>query len=48
MSNWQKHHGFLIIFYVFSSTKSGKKKVEQVLLGGVGEGVGPNNVYTCK
>jgi hypothetical protein len=38
---------FLIIFYVFSSTKSENKMAEQVLLGSRGEG-GPNNVYTCK
>jgi hypothetical protein len=36
--NWQKCSVFLIISYVFSSTKSENKKVEQVLPGsGAGE-----------
>jgi hypothetical protein len=40
---------FLIIVHVFSSTKSKKKRVEQVLPTGSGGGGGsPNNVYTCK
>jgi hypothetical protein len=44
----QKYHVFLIIFYVFSSTKSENKRVEQVLPGGGGREVGsPNNVHTC-
>jgi hypothetical protein len=42
-----KCHVFLIIFYVFSSTKLENKKAEQVLMGG-GVGGAPNNVYTCK
>jgi hypothetical protein len=43
---------FLIVFYVFSSTKSENKKVEQVLPPGEEEkeweAGGPNNVYICK
>jgi hypothetical protein len=44
------HYVFLIISYVFSSTKSQKKRAEQVLPGNGGGGKvgGPNNVYTCK
>jgi hypothetical protein len=44
-------HDFLIIFYVFSSTKSENKRVDQVLPRGRGWrawGGGPNNVCTCK
>jgi hypothetical protein len=51
-----KCHVFLIIFYVFSSTKLENKRADQVLLEGKGEGErryvwrgdGPNNAYTCK
>jgi hypothetical protein len=43
---------FPFILYVFSSTKSENKRVEQVLPGGGGDKEkgrgGPNNVYTCK
>jgi hypothetical protein len=54
MSNYQKRYVFLIIAYVFSSTKL-EKRAEEVLPGnevggGAGEGVwrrnGPNNVCT--
>jgi hypothetical protein len=49
----QKCHVFLVMFYVFYSTKLENKRTEQVLhrvrgqVGG-GRGSGPNNVYTCK
>jgi hypothetical protein len=48
-SHYQNYYVFLIISYIFYSTKLENKRAEQVLLGsgGVGEG-GPNNVYTCK
>jgi hypothetical protein len=36
-----KHHAFLSIFYVFSSTKSKNKREEEVLLGGGGRGRWP-------
>jgi hypothetical protein len=39
ISNSQKHHVFLIIFYVFSSIKSENSRVEQVPPRG-GEGKG--------
>jgi hypothetical protein len=42
-----KHYFFLIISYVFSSTKLENKRAEQVLPRS-GEGGGPNNVYTCE
>jgi hypothetical protein len=55
---WKDHscfHGlaklnvFLIIFYVFVSTKLENKRAEQVLPGGEGEGgCGSNNLSTCK
>jgi hypothetical protein len=50
----EKNTVFLIIFYVFSSTKSENKRAEQVLpIGGVcvlggGCGSSPNKVHTCK
>jgi hypothetical protein len=43
-----KHYVFLLIIYVFSSTKSENKNVEQVLPGGWGKGGGLNNVYICE
>jgi uncharacterized membrane protein YhaH (DUF805 family) len=41
---------FFTISYVFSSTKSENKMANQVLAQkwGVGEGGGPNNIYTCE
>jgi hypothetical protein len=39
ISNQQKHHVFLVIFYVFSTTKSEKKRAEQVLPRGGGVGI---------
>jgi hypothetical protein len=43
LSQASKNSVFLIISYVFSSTKS-----EEVLPGsGGGKGGGPNNIYTC-
>jgi hypothetical protein len=43
-----KWYIFLIIFFVFSSTKLENKRAKQVLPGS-GVGVqGANNVYTCK
>jgi hypothetical protein len=45
----QKYHVFLIIFYVFSSTKSENKRVEQVLPGGGGWGqIMFKHVSKCK
>jgi hypothetical protein len=41
-----KHYVFLIISYVFSSTKPENKRAEQVLPRS--RGVVANNVYTCK
>jgi hypothetical protein len=44
-----KHWVFHIIIYVFSSTKLENRSSEQILpQGRAGEGVGINNVYTCK
>jgi hypothetical protein len=43
-----KMYVFLIISYIFSSTKSENKMAEQVLSGTGVRGGGPNNVYTCK
>jgi hypothetical protein len=39
--NLAKHHAFLFILYVFSSTKSENKRAEQVLSGGRGWGWWP-------
>jgi hypothetical protein len=39
---------FLFISYVFSSTKSEKRRAEQFLPRNRDGGDGPNNVYTCK